>query len=58
MAMPAQNQRRRPSLTAELGTPGSRVYTNGNAEAMRARHVLEHHRPLDIKDQTIGSGTR
>jgi hypothetical protein len=33
------------------------VYTNGNAETMRARHVLEHHRPLDIQDQTTGSGT-
>jgi hypothetical protein len=33
------------------------VYTNGDAETMRARHVLEHHRPLDIQDQTTGSGT-
>ena len=33
------------------------VYTNGKAETMRARHVLEHHRPLDIQDQTTGSGT-
>src|SRR2546421_2555035 len=33
------------------------VYTNGNTETMRARHVLEHHRPLDIQDQTTGSGT-
>ena len=33
------------------------VYTNGNAETMRARHVLEHHRPLDIEGQTTGSGT-
>jgi len=102
--MPAQNQRRRPSLAAEFGTPGDAraaaavfgvvvgvagaflgvergvgmsedwektfeepaaatkpmrigVYTNGNAETMRARHVLEHHRPLDIQDQTTGSGT-
>ena len=75
--MPAQNQRRRPSLAAEFGTPGMSedwdktleepaattkplrigVYTNGKAETMRARHVLEHHRPLDIQDQTTGSGT-
>lgn len=34
------------------------VYTSGQAETMRARHVLEHHRPLDIRDQTTGSGTR
>jgi len=33
------------------------VYTNGNAETMRARHVLEHHRARDIQDQTTGSGT-
>ena len=33
------------------------VYTNGNAETMRVRHVLEHHRPFDIHDQTTGSGT-
>ena len=33
------------------------VYTNGNTETMSARHVLEHHRPLDIQDQTTGSGT-
>jgi hypothetical protein len=33
------------------------VYTNGDAETMRARHVLEYHRPLDIQDQTTGSGT-
>src|SRR6266704_2496125 len=99
--MPAQNQRRRPSLTAEFGTAGDAraamealenrgivglmvgvagafwgvergvgmsedwektfeepaaaakpmrigVYTNRKAETMRARHVLEHHRPLDI----------
>jgi hypothetical protein len=32
------------------------VYTNGDAETMRARHVLEHHRPLEIQDQTTGSG--
>ena len=72
ITMPAQNQRRRPSLAAEFGTPGEKtfeeraattkpmrigVYTNGKAETMRARHVLEHHRPLDIQDQTTGSGT-
>jgi hypothetical protein len=34
------------------------VYTSGDAETMRARHVLEHHRPLDIRDQTTGSETR
>jgi hypothetical protein len=34
------------------------VYTSGQAETMRARHVLEHHRPVDIRDQTTGSGTR
>jgi hypothetical protein len=33
------------------------VYTNGDAETMRARHVLERHRPLDIQEQTTGSGT-
>jgi hypothetical protein len=33
------------------------VHTNGDAETMRARHVLERHRPLDIQDQTAGSGT-
>jgi len=33
------------------------VYTNGDAETTRARHVLERHRPLDIQDQTTGSGT-
>jgi len=33
------------------------VYTNRKAETMRARHVLEHHRPLDIQNQTTGSGT-
>ena len=26
------------------------VYTNGDAETMRARHVLERHRPLDIQN--------
>lgn len=34
------------------------VYTSGPAETIRARQVLEHHRPLDIRDQTTGSGTR
>jgi hypothetical protein len=33
------------------------VYTSGDAETMRARHVLEHHRPLDIRDLT-GSAPR
>jgi hypothetical protein len=131
--MPAQEQRRRPSLTAEFGTPGDAraamkalenhgidgleitvldgpedddrrpadrrelvfisgrvgtgialgagvgmsedwektfeesaaattpmrigVYANGDDETMRARQVLERHRPLDIQDQTAGSGT-
>jgi len=26
------------------------VNTNGDAETMRARHVLERHRPLDIQN--------
>jgi hypothetical protein len=28
------------------------VYTNGDAETTRARHVLEHHRPVELQDLT------
>jgi len=34
------------------------VYTSGDAATMSARRVLEHHRPLDLRDQTTGSGAR
>jgi hypothetical protein len=34
------------------------VYTSGDTETRRARHVLEDHRPLDIQDVTGGSVTR
>ena len=28
------------------------VYTNGDADTTRARHVLEHHRPVELQDLT------
>jgi hypothetical protein len=28
------------------------VHTNGDAETTRARHVLEHHRPVELQDLT------
>jgi hypothetical protein len=34
------------------------VYTSGEADARRARQVLEDHRPLDIEDLTAGSVER
>jgi hypothetical protein len=34
------------------------VYASGDTETRRARHVLEHHRPLDIQDVSGGTVTR
>jgi hypothetical protein len=34
------------------------VYTSDEADTLRARHVLEDHRPIDIQDQPAGNGTR
>jgi hypothetical protein len=76
--MPTRNQRRRPSLTAEFGTPGDaraamKALENRGIDGLEItvldgpedddrrpadRHVLEHHRPLDLRNQTTGSGAR
>jgi len=45
-----------PAATTEPMRIG--VYTSGDAETIRARRVLENHRPLDIRDRTAGSGNR
>jgi hypothetical protein len=34
------------------------VYTRGDADTMLARRVLEDHRPLEIREETAGSGAR
>ena len=34
------------------------VYTRGEADTMRARHVLENHRPLAVRDLTAERATR
>jgi hypothetical protein len=34
------------------------VFTRGEADTIRARQVLEDHRPLDIQDQPAGNGMR
>src|ERR671911_600109 len=34
------------------------VYTRGDADTMLARRVLEDHRPLEIREESAGSGAR